>query len=109
MRNKQNEKINQYYEFLTELPIINNRCYAVNGNYSEIEVERETKYYIYNVEREIYLGPFAKRLFDYCKFGVAEEDLLLGMRYFYPNKAKGEIARYTYMTLQKLKREGFIK
>ena len=85
------------------------RCYSVSGNYSEIEVESGTKYYVFNIERETYLGPFAKRLFDFCKFGVAEDTLVSEMRHFYPNKTKGEIARYTYMILQKLKREGFIK
>ena len=103
------EQINQNYEFLTAHPNIKNRCYSVSGNYSEIEVESGTKYYVFNIERETYLGPFAKRLFDFCKFGVAEDTLVSEMRHFYPNKTKGEIARYTYMILQKLKREGFIK
>ena len=51
------EQINQYYEFLTALPNINNRCYSVSGNYSEIEVESGTKYYVFNIERETYLAP----------------------------------------------------
>lgn len=103
-----NEEINQYYEYLSTLPGINSRNYIVSGNYSEIEVECGNKYYIYNVERETYLGPFGKRLFDYCKPGVTEEALTSDLIASYPNRSRGEITRYIYVTLKKLKKEGFI-
>lgn len=102
------EEINQYFEYLATIPSINNRFYMLNDNYSEIEVERGNTFYVFNVERDAYLGTFGKCLFDCCKLGVTEEALVLAMLDLYSNRPKGEIIKYTYMTLNKLKKEGFI-
>lgn len=103
-------KKNKYFQFLLQKfkDECGQRQYRISIAYDEIEVVQGEKYYIYNRDSSIFLGPYGRELLKSCATKISEKDLIVCMKEKFPACEENFLFIQIYFNLAQWITSGFL-